>query len=76
VNWYAKPISDSDVTDSTGSPSPHRRTADLGAAMILAESASVTEGFALAQSTVYKTPIGKGLGPFSLTAPTKPRPAL
>jgi hypothetical protein len=45
--------------------------ADPGSAMILAESVWVTEGFALAQSSVYKTPIGKGLGPFSLTASYK-----
>jgi len=42
--------------------------ADNGAASITDEGTWVQEGFELAQSNVYKAPIGKGGGPFSLTA--------
>ena len=45
--------------------------ADATSAAITDEAIWIQEGFALAQNKVYKPPIGKGGGPFSLTASYK-----
>jgi hypothetical protein len=45
--------------------------ADATSAAITDEAIWVQEAFALAQNKVYRPPIGKGVGPFSLTASYK-----